>query len=333
MANETLVRPEDERVLVCPVTGETLEPVDGEWVSEGGRKYAVDDGIVRTFVEVDGTAASATDTVQSFYEEAPFPNYNDFDTISSFVKQAEQGIFARMLKEQIPVGSTILEVGCGTGQLSNYLAATSLNRVYGADMTLHSLQLGSRFAKANDISRVKFVQMNLFRPSIRPASIDVLITNGVLHHTQDTREALLSIAPLVKPGGYFIVGLYNQIGRLRTDFRRHLYKVFGDRMLFMDPHLRGELSPDKRRAWVRDQYLHPVERKHTMTEVLEWFEEAGLSFVSSIPGILKPFDASTRLFEDTSPGSNIDRTMAEFSMLFSSYGGEGGLYIMIGRKD
>ncbi len=322
-----------DTVLVCPMTGESLAREGDALVTAGGRRYAIDDGIVRALVNVDGTAASATDEVKAFYEEAPFPNYNNFDTVESFVKAAERGIFARTLREQIPSGSTIVEIGCGTGQLSNYLAATTLTRVYAADMTMASLRLGQAFARANNISRIRFVQMNLFKPCFRPGSIDLLITNGVLHHTADTRAALLSIAPLVKPGGHILVGLYNKIGRLRTDLRRVLYKLGGERVLFLDPHLRKSLSPEKRRAWIRDQYLHPVERKHSINEVLAWFGEAGLSFVSSIPGIIEPFDTTTKIFEPKSTGSSIDRVLAETSMLVSSYGGEGGLFIMIGKKE
>jgi 2-polyprenyl-3-methyl-5-hydroxy-6-metoxy-1,4-benzoquinol methylase len=318
--------------LACPLTGEPLLFRGDAFVTPSGRSYAFDDGILRTFVEADGSVNAATGTVQSFYEDSPFPNYNDFDTVESFVASADRGIFARMLREQIEPGSTILEVGCGTAQLSNYLAATTLARVYAADMTLASLKLGAGFARRNRLSRVRFAQMNLFRPCIRPGSVDVLISNGVLHHTADTKAALLSIAPLVRKGGYILIGLYNSIGRLRTDFRRVLYKIGGEWTLGLDPHLRNSLSPEKRRAWIRDQYLHPVERKHSMNEVLEWFGEAGIDFVSSIPSIVGEFSAKTRLFEDASPGTSSDRRMAELSMLFSTYGGEGGLFIMIGRK-
>jgi SAM-dependent methyltransferase len=322
-----------KHVLVCPLTGEPLKPEQNALVSSSGRRYPVEDGILRAFVNEGGSVDLASGTVQAFYEEAPFPNYNSFDTIESFVRAADNGIFARLLREQIPAGSTIVEIGCGTGQLSNYLAATTFTHVYATDMTLASLRLGERFARANNISRVRFVQMNLFRPCVRPGSVDLVITNGVLHHTADTHAAFRSIVPLMKQGGHILVGLYNKIGRLRTDFRRVLYKGVGERALLLDPHLRNSLSPDKRRAWIRDQYLHPVERKHAMSEVLAWFSEAGVTFISSIPGILEPFDKSTQLFHQKSPGSSMDRTLAEISMLFSSYGGEGGLFIMIGRKD
>jgi 2-polyprenyl-3-methyl-5-hydroxy-6-metoxy-1,4-benzoquinol methylase len=323
------VQPAERPILVCPRTHQPLKRDGDAYVAPDGHRYALEEGILRAFVAADD---SATETVQAFYEEAPFPNYNNFDTVASFIKAADRGIFARLLREQIPSGSTVLEVGCGTGQLSNYIAATTFSRVYAADMTLASLRLGEKFARANGISRVRFLQMNLFRPCVARESIDVLITNGVLHHTGDTRAAFQSIVPLVKPGGYILVGLYNKIGRLRTDFRRVLYKSLGEHALFLDPHLRKDLSAEKRRSWIRDQYLHPVERKHSLSEVLRWFSDSGISFVSSIPGVLEPFGETSKIFQEKSPGTSTDRMLAELSMLFTSYGGEGGLFIMVGRK-
>jgi SAM-dependent methyltransferase len=334
----------DENV-VCPATGESLALSQGGLLeSTSGRRYPIVGEIPWLFVEEDGSIPDATlktlgsdgmvtHAVQDFYSEAPFPNYNSFDSIGSFVKRADAGIFARLLRQQIPINSNVLEVGCGTAQLSNYLAATTPTRVYAADMTLASLRLGHDFAKRNQIEGVKFVQTNLFMPPFKPQSMDIVISNGVLHHTYDTKKAFMSISRLVKPGGHIIIGLYNKIGRLRTDFRRGLVKVFGERVLFLDPHLRNNLSEEKRRAWINDQYYHPQERKHSISELMSWFGEAGFSFVSSIPKIIGEFGNEERLFESQRPGTPFDRTAAEVGMLFSSLGGEGGLYICIGRRD
>jgi 2-polyprenyl-3-methyl-5-hydroxy-6-metoxy-1,4-benzoquinol methylase len=321
--------------LVCPITGSPLHREGDDLVSaDGAHRYACEPGIFRLFVPEAGATVldAATSKVQEFYEEAPFPNYNDVDDVAALVKRADTSVFGRLLREQIPVNASVLEVGCGTGQLSNYLAATCVARIYAADMTLASLRLGRKFAAEHQIQGVRFLQMNLFRPCIRPGSMDLVISNGVLHHTADSKAAFMSIAPLVKPGGHIIVGLYNHIGRLRTDLRRALWRVFGEPALFLDPHLRKPLSPDKRRAWIRDQYIHPVERKHSISQVLDWFDEAGFSFTSSIPKIIGDFSGEERLFEPVSAGRPIDRLMAETEMLFSSYGGEGGLFIVIGRR-
>lgn len=336
-----MISPSFVEKLVCPISGERLIlRDDGLVTQDGGHRYPVERDVLRLFVtettrmssEDTDRESKITTTVQDFYQEAPFPNYNDFDTISEFVRRAGQGIFAKLLSEQIPKNADVLEVGCGTAQLSNYLAATTKSNIFAADMTHNSLELGQQFAKTNNIRGVCFVQMNLFHPCIAPKSMDVVISNGVLHHTHDTKAAFKSISRLVKPGGYIIIGLYNRLGRLRTDFRRILYKALGDRALLLDPHLRKDLSPAKRLAWIRDQYSHPQERKHTISEVLRWFDETGFDFINSIPKIIGEFAADEKLFARNDRGASTDRILAELGMLFSSNGGEGGLYIMLGQK-
>jgi hypothetical protein len=115
--------------------------------------------------------------------------------------------------------------------------------------------------------------------------------------------------------------------------RRLLLKTFGDKVLALDPQLRKSLSPEKRRAWVRDQYFHPQERKHSMTEVVQWFNEEGFSFISSIPKIIGRFGVDEQLFAPRSSGTSYDRILAEIGMLGSPSGGEGGLFVCVGRRD
>src|SRR5262249_28591077 len=59
--------------------------------------------------------SDVTETVKAFYEETPFPNYDDFDSVGSLAEKARQGVFARLLDEQVPPSARVLEVGCGTG--------------------------------------------------------------------------------------------------------------------------------------------------------------------------------------------------------------------------
>ena len=215
------------------------------------------------------------------------------------------------------------------GTSPNYIRRRDARRSFSKIRTFVDLP---NLIEVQRLSYERFLQMNLFRPCIRPGSMDIVISNGVLHHTADTKKAFMSIAPLVKPGGHIVIGLYNKIGRLRTDLRRHLYKAFGERMLFMDPHLRNDLAPEKRRAWIEDQYLHPSERKHSMSELLTWFHDAGFDFVSSIPQIVGPFQADLPLLAPRPEGTALDRVVAELGILISHLGGEGGLYIMIAKR-
>jgi len=111
--------PFDENI-VCPTTGEPLEAAREELVSPSGARYPLTDGIPRLFVDEprgsiaqQPAAKTVTHAVQDFYEDAPFPNYNSFDTLATFVRQANVG-FPHLLRNQIPLNASVLEIGCGT---------------------------------------------------------------------------------------------------------------------------------------------------------------------------------------------------------------------------
>ena len=78
--------------------------------------------------------------------------------------------------------------------------------------------------------------MNLFRPALRQGFFDVVISNGVLHHTSDAKSAYQTISRLAKPGGLVIVGLYNAFSRKLHYARRALYRWTGVRGRWLDPH-------------------------------------------------------------------------------------------------
>ncbi len=326
----------DSDLLRCPGCGQRLEATAESMQCQGcDQVYPVDDGIPLLFLpnEWDGTKRDVTEEVKAFYEETPFPSYDDFDSVASLQQKAQQGLFARLLDEQVPTGTRIIECGCGTGQLSNFLSIANRD-VYATDMCLNSLRLGQAFARQQQLSRVRFVQQNLFRPAFEPESFDLVISNGVLHHTADPKLAFERIATLVRPGGYILVGLYHRYGRLITDFRRTLFKLSGDRFRFLDPNLRRvESSHAKKRAWFADQYKHPHESKHTIGETLSWLEEIGFSFVKSLPPSkpLATFRENERLFEPSEPGSAIERLVVELGMIPQG-SREGGFFIVIGKK-
>jgi SAM-dependent methyltransferase len=300
-----------------------------------GHAFEIEDDIPMLFwpTEPDGAGGDITSIVKEFYEETPFPDYNDFDSVASLVQRAREGVFARMLDEQLPTGTRVIECGCGTGQLSNFLSIAN-RQVFAADMCMNSLRLGRQFARAHQLKRVQFVQMNLFRPAFEPESFDLVISNGVLLTTPDPFEGFRSIATLVRPGGHILIGLYHRYGRLITDFRRLVFRLTGDRFLSLDPNLRNaDLSSARKRAWFADQYKHPHETKHTIGVTLEWLERTGLQFVRSIPRSkpLRPFSESENLFEPEQPGNALERLVVELGMIFQG-SREGGFFTIIARK-
>src|SRR5262249_20683942 len=242
------------------------------------------------------------------------------------------GLFARLLNEQIPYGARVVDVGCGTGQFTNFLAIAH-RTVLGVDVCLNSLRLAEKFKEDHGLDRAGFAQMNLFRPGLRDAFFDVVISNGVLHHTSDCRRAFGRISRLARPGGYVVVGLYSAYSRRLPYARRALFRWTGLTSRWLDPHFGRVSAQGKREAWFQDQYCHPHETCHTLDEVLGWMEENDLDFVNSIPKpsvgpVLVPGE---RLFDPRPSGNAFGRFLSQLADMASGYR-EGGFFIVIGRR-
>jgi len=273
--------------------------------------------------------------VINFYNEAPFPNYEDNDDKSSINQKGDNNYLARQFKNFIGFDKDILEVGCGTGQLSLYFSIGNNNRVYALDPTLASIKLGKDFAKKNKIDNVKFVNADIFDDVFNNETFDFIWTNGVLHHTKNPKLAFDITSKYLKKNGYILVGLYNKYGRARTLLRKFLYKFFGKTIvMLLDPTLRKikKGNNNQIKSWIRDQYEHPVESLHTLDEVLDWFNHNNIEFINSIPQCDVDDNYENSLFEKRSKGTFLSRFFSQITMLFNELGSDGGLFIVIGKK-
>ena len=130
-------------------------------------------------------------------------------------------------------------------------------------------------------------------------------------------------------------GLYNWYGRLITDFRRYIFNLTNDKYKFLDPRIKNDDRNDKKRnSWFNDQYKHPHESKHTISEVLKWFDNNNFDFVNAIPKV-KPFSPITineKLFKKSSKGNILHHFLSQIGTIKSGYK-EGGLFLMIGKKN
>ena len=276
---------------------------------------------------------SQTSKVTSFYKISPFPNYKFNDNKSTILDKGDKNYLTSKFKKFIGFNKDVLEVGCGTGQLANYFAIGSNNRVVGLDPTIESIELAAKFSNQNDIKNISYVNADIFDDVLNDEFFDFIWCNGVLHHTKDPYGAFKVLIKSLKKKGYVLIGLYNKIGRIRTLVRKLFYKILGKNFLMLvDPTLRNlKDSPEEQNAWIRDQYMHPIEKLHTLDEVLKWFKENNIDFISSIPSC--DFDENYEdLFKKKNKGTLYSRIMTQIFMIFSSLGSDGGLFIVIGKK-
>ena len=297
--------------------------------AQTGERHPFINGIPSLYMPVEGEGEDVTDQVKSFYEENPFPSYEGLEEFGELVNKGSQNPFSQNLLKAIGHNKTILECGCGTGQLSHFLQLNN-NHVLGIDMSLGSLQLAMEYKMRNDLARSSFAQMNIFNLAVKDNSFDVVISHGVLHHTYDAKRAFSHIAKKVKPGGIIMVGLYNYYARVPTWIRSKLIGTFGGNI----DHVVRTRIEDARKAeiWIKDQYYNPHETWHSIDEVMDWFGENDIEYLNTSPSVLGTNGESAEsLFDQTDPGSAYQRVITQLFWL-GTIAREGALFDVIGRK-
>jgi SAM-dependent methyltransferase len=312
-------------LLACPACRGRL---DAAWRCEGcGARYDAPDDVPALRLP----SGERTEAVRAFYSDAPFPGYPPRDSLTWLRARAGRSRFAKLLDEAIPGDARIVELGCGTGQMSLYLARAD-RLVVGADLTRASLLLGVAAAKRFAIDNVLLVETDLAAPGLRPGSFDVVYCSGVLHHTPDPRASFARITTLAKPGGLVIVGLYNSVARLPLRLRRLVARLTGGRWIPGDPVLADRAAePERREAWLRDQYRHPEEHRHSLGEVRRWFAENHIDYVRAFPPALLGEEEDRPLLDPEPDGWWLEDWLAQLGWM-RSLGHEGGLFVAVGRR-
>ena len=314
-------------LLACPACqgGE----LSVEWTCRDcGARFEAPEGIPNLRLHADHSA----ETLRRFYERAPFPGYPPRDSLSSLRARAERSAFARLLDRAIPGDATVIDVGCGTGQMCLYLARAD-RAVVGADLTRASLALGAAAARRFGIGddRVRFVETDLRRPGLKSGAFDVVYSSGVLHHTSNPRASFACLARLARPGGVIVLGVYNTFARLPLRLRRLAARLTGFRLIAGDSVLRSRVAePARRDAWLRDQYRHPEEHSHTLAEVQRWFDENGVGYLRSYPSALLGEDTG-ELFDPATDNWRPEGWLAQLGWI-RTLGHEGGLFVTVGRR-
>jgi hypothetical protein len=128
-----------------------------------------------------------------------------------------------------------------------------------------------------------------------------------------------------------VIGLYNAFARIPLRLRRAVARLSGFRWIPFDPVLRDRRSePARREAWVRDQYRHPEEHRHTAAEIRDWFSENGIEYLRTYPSLLMGEETGD-LFAADKDYWPAEVWLSQMGWM-ATLGYEGGLFVTIGRR-
>ena len=119
-------------------------------------------------------------------------------TVDSFAGVANHWALGR-----IDPGSVVLDLGCGAG--TDLLIAAQMvgqaGRVVGVDMTAAMLQRARSSANEMGLTNVELHESLIEALPIDDASVDVVISNGVIDLVPDKDAVFSEITRVLKPGG------------------------------------------------------------------------------------------------------------------------------------
>lgn len=164
-------------------------------------------------------------------------------------------------------GMRILDAGCGNGQLTEALAAFGAT-VVGLDYSSSVFEAEHRRTRPN----VHFLQGDLQQIPFSPGSFDLVISNGVIHHTPDAHRCFGELARSVKDNGRLYVWLYK---RPDKGLRRTVLYPALDFSRAVVSRLPGPLQSFVVRAYAHGLLArHSVRRKHKDLNYAELVVEA-----------------------------------------------------------
>jgi SAM-dependent methyltransferase len=261
---------------------------------ECGKSYAIRKGIPR-FVESDAY-------VRSFSAE-----WNVFSKTQLDVegRLGSRDTFTEKtgVKPSDLSGYNILEAGCGMGRFLDVVSEAPRSNVVGFDL---SLSVEAAYENLARRSNVCILQADLMKPPFGKESFDFVYSIGVLHHTSDPKRAFMELVPLVKAGGQIAIWVYHTY---RWPPLSDFYRIATKRMpwsmvLAISKLLSSSYSISRKLRYLRvlfpisdasdpqlrildtfDWYSPRYQFKFTITEVISWFKEAGLTDIEvlSVP--------------------------------------------------
>jgi arsenite methyltransferase len=162
------------------------------------------DEIRRTYTDVSTTPEQdfIFPTGRSWAQELGYPE-PELSRVPDATVESFAGVANHWLLGRVDPGSVVLDLGCGAG--TDLLIAAQMTgptgRVIGVDMTASMLDRARASADEMGLRNVELHEALIEAVPIEDASVDVVISNGVIDLVPDKDAVFDEIDRVLKPGG------------------------------------------------------------------------------------------------------------------------------------
>jgi ubiquinone/menaquinone biosynthesis C-methylase UbiE len=118
--------------------------------------------------------------------------------------------FENIVQREVAKDANVLDVGCGSGVAGRAFFGKVFDRInyVGVDMSSAIEQAREDYKRLQ--LNVGLLQAELNTLPFLPGTFDFVFCPGVLHYTIDMKEAISSLAKMLKPGGRFVSWIYKR---------------------------------------------------------------------------------------------------------------------------
>jgi len=200
------------------------------------------------------------------YHDSVAQCYDEANTLEhpKFI-QSYKNIFDNILPiKSSSSESVILDIGCGTGFLLQFLEQPGRKKVFASDITPNMLKIASS----------KYTSPNYFRGDsyslpFKDKTFDFVLCNALLHHLYDWESALVELTRVLKHGGTLFVGCEpnSYVYKLFNPLRKFYHKFVRDKRIKSAIEAGGVKADDEEIAEFHRFYRDGID-PHTLSSIL-----------------------------------------------------------------
>lgn len=189
---------------------------EGETLNVRGQELVVRDGIPRAQqVHSDTQAETAEMFGFKWTQDDTFTRPEALELMRGWLESRYGRVADAPWWDEYGERPLVLDAGCGAGVSGREVFGPMGDRIryLGADITPAVEVARRRFAEID--ADAAFIQADLTDLPLAPGSVDVIFSEGVLHHTDSTEGALKAVAPLLRSGGRILFYVYRRKALIR----------------------------------------------------------------------------------------------------------------------
>lgn len=176
----------------------------------------------------------------------------------------------KILPESLYRRKECLDAGCGQGAVSSIISEKA-DKLCSVDIGRKAVKITGK--RISHPEKVVLMRASLLKLPFPDSSFDFVVSNGVVHHTDDPAKALSELKRVLKPEGTLMLGLYGKTGLLRhaIEMTSMLLKWVPYRIVKKVLLMLG-FSP-LMRYYILDYIYVPIRKRFSIKEIKSMMEE------------------------------------------------------------